>query len=598
MNRIRLYISVNLIIFFNSFSVGFAATIHVDATNAQIIDDGFCSISEAIISANNDSAVYSSPGECVSGAGHDTIHINSNIVVSKPHNINTAIGPSATPYITSQIDIEGNNHSIERADSDIVRTPFFRIFTIDETGIASFRNLHVKKGYNHLGANYGGGAINNRGVLSIDSCIFDNNFSEIKGGVILNSGLVEQVINSEFLQNNVNDYSIRGSVIYNQGDILEISKSTFTENYGYSVIENRWGIESIVKNTFSFNLSTPIINPRRIRTISYNTFYGNTNENNLSSSVVSTGPLTSLGRLSYNIMVSDLDNPDCSGVPHFSFWNLIDEDDSNELFACGYVGKPIFIDHELRDNGCSKLLPNGGCTRTHAILDGSNAINPHINTFFGQQVPAEINKLQDDEQLQDDQRGFIKSGFLDIGSYDAQYWIGIALNATVVNDENVILDYYLENLGVGRVIDMEFKLPLEPIFGPHQNNHFTIIRGPELIYSPTSIDIFSEYTGIPVEDSNGEERGIDVLSEGSYMDVGEKAHIQLEIQINKPINGGYYITRAGILARPDSPTAAYIGDGSDDGTNPDENGNSRPDDEGEGDYTVFRLDRIFSSGFE
>jgi CSLREA domain-containing protein len=53
--------------------IGHAATdIHVTTFDDKINTDGFCSLREAIISANKDQVSSGSPGECAAGSG-DTI---------------------------------------------------------------------------------------------------------------------------------------------------------------------------------------------------------------------------------------------------------------------------------------------------------------------------------------------------------------------------------------------------------------------------------------------------------------------------------------------------------------------------------------------
>jgi len=88
-----------------------AATITVNTTNADInIGDGKCSLSEAIINAN-DTITGQPIADCGVGnpAGADTIQLSAGT-----HTISTPYSNAALPPITSQITIEGNNAKIAR----------------------------------------------------------------------------------------------------------------------------------------------------------------------------------------------------------------------------------------------------------------------------------------------------------------------------------------------------------------------------------------------------------------------------------------------------------------------------------------------------
>src|SRR2546430_13623927 len=52
-------------------------TITVNNTSPVIANDGFCTLPEAIIAANTDTASGSMPGECPAGSGNDTIMLQT-----------------------------------------------------------------------------------------------------------------------------------------------------------------------------------------------------------------------------------------------------------------------------------------------------------------------------------------------------------------------------------------------------------------------------------------------------------------------------------------------------------------------------------------
>lgn len=71
------FITGNVIIGLAALSrTGQSATlIVVDSTADVVADDGACTLREAIIAANTDSALYVTPGECPAGSGADTIQL-------------------------------------------------------------------------------------------------------------------------------------------------------------------------------------------------------------------------------------------------------------------------------------------------------------------------------------------------------------------------------------------------------------------------------------------------------------------------------------------------------------------------------------------
>lgn len=154
--------------------------------------DGFVSLPEAIIAANNT-------------AGADTIVLGANTyTISAPNNY--WYGPTGLPPITSEITIEGNGAIIERSSAG--GTPNFRLFFVMgpfhtggtgkvavSPGNLTLRNLTLRNGLARGGnggngainlamTNFGGsgggglgagGAVFNQGTLRLDACLVANN---------------------------------------------------------------------------------------------------------------------------------------------------------------------------------------------------------------------------------------------------------------------------------------------------------------------------------------------------------------------------------------------------------------------------------------
>ncbi len=171
-----------------------ASVIFVTTTSHLIGGSFGCSLPEAIYSANLDNNVavdsLNSDGSdhfvttgCVPGSGDDTIVLPSrgdlvltDFVEADSHN---PYGPTATPLITSNVTIEANGATLERAG-----TANFRAFAIGMTGSLTLRNAHIKGFTVHggNGSSGGGGGMGaggaiflETGALTVENCTFEGN---------------------------------------------------------------------------------------------------------------------------------------------------------------------------------------------------------------------------------------------------------------------------------------------------------------------------------------------------------------------------------------------------------------------------------------
>jgi hypothetical protein len=189
------------------------ATIHVTTTTQGInAGDGFCSLQEAIYSANLDhnrvpSALHpitfvDNP-DCEAGGGDDVIELEASAtytmttIMDDPYN---PVGPTATPIVLSNITIEANGAHLVRPNPnrDFGGLPNFRAFAVAKTSIAdpdgdlgistdgnlTIRNAYIQgftaKGGN--GVDGGGGGMGAGGAiyvlranLTIENSTFQDN---------------------------------------------------------------------------------------------------------------------------------------------------------------------------------------------------------------------------------------------------------------------------------------------------------------------------------------------------------------------------------------------------------------------------------------
>ncbi len=234
MKRVFFNLVGGLILLFQITAVN-AATITVTANNGLVAVDGVCSISEAIINANNDAVTHS---DCIAGSGADTININSDIILTT--NIDSTFGNTGTPIVTSVIIIDGNDFTLQRdsvtCDYDNSNTGFeFRIIANDSNGDLRINDLTIKNGCidtNSVTKGNGGG-IYNKGTLELNNVTLENNHAKRSGGGLHNDGVINTITNSVFLSNDSNAQccvGAGGGGLSNNGAINTIDNTEFSGN--------------------------------------------------------------------------------------------------------------------------------------------------------------------------------------------------------------------------------------------------------------------------------------------------------------------------------------------------------------------------------
>jgi CSLREA domain-containing protein len=232
------------------------STITVNTLSDANAVDGFCSLREAILAANTNSAV----NECAAGSGTDTIQFSVN---------GTIVLGSALPDITTAMIIDGSGHSITIDGNNGVR-----VFKVGTSITFELKNLSVVNGYAD-----NGGAINigSSSTVTIANCAFVSNHATVDGGAIFNSATL-LISSSTFTSNHtVSD----GGVIKNWGT-LNVKTSTFsgnTSDFSSGAIDNQ-GSASIASSAFinnsAVNEAGAIFNYGTIMVIVNSSFSGNT----------------------------------------------------------------------------------------------------------------------------------------------------------------------------------------------------------------------------------------------------------------------------------------------------------------------------------
>jgi hypothetical protein len=227
-----------------------AEMIQVSAGAVEIAADGICSLSEAIISANTNTASAGPAGECKAGddltGGGDTI-----VLPVAGFSLGFAAGADSEtlfPPLTSKIDIEGNFATLGSPSQQ------HRLLRVTPTGVVTFRNLTLTAAGNQ---SLSGGNLLNEGTADLQNCTLIGTFAA-SGGGIFNQGTLT-VANSLF-QGNHGDVLGGGGLAQSSGSAT-ITDSKFISNHasggGGGALTINGGSVTLVRSIVSGNLGAP-----------------------------------------------------------------------------------------------------------------------------------------------------------------------------------------------------------------------------------------------------------------------------------------------------------------------------------------------------
>ena len=410
-----------------------AATITVAPGEISITANGLCSLREAIINANNDTATHT---DCVSGSGADTINLATGSTYTISDVNNTTDGNNGLPSVTSVILIEGNSSIIER--SSISGTPDLRLFHIAATGNLTIRNATLRNG--QFSTTTGGAMSYNRGTLTIDNSLVTNNStaSGIGGAIEHSSGVgpVTTINNTIFSNNSAsqggairvlsanititnswftgNSATTNGGTIQccTTGGVILVSNTTFSGNSaggaggamylqsGSNVTLNNSTISGNLANTNGGGISmvSGVVN------FNHSTIAGNTADSDSNASGDGGGIYRSAGtvNLKNSIVADNIDRgnqaPDCFGVMTTQFYNHIEN-------VTGCTFSTSTGDITGSDPGLGALSNNGGSTQTQA---------PAVNSVVLDTIPNGTNDCG--TTITNDQRGATRATDSDANS--------------------------------------------------------------------------------------------------------------------------------------------------------------------------------------
>ncbi len=389
-----------------------AATLVVAQGEVEVVDNGRCSLIEAIDNANADLAVHP---DCPTGGGADVIQLAKGSVYTLNFVHNDTDGPNGLPSIVSQITLRGDRSDIARDASK--GQALFRILHVAAAGKLALQNVMLRNG----GAQKGG-AVFNRGNLALTNSTLAAN-SAFDGGGLFNAGSAA-ITNSSLAGNLANiQEGGAGGGIYNDG-ILDVTNSSILFNHASSgggvFNDSRANLlnSTVALNTAFTEGGGGVVTRFGAFTMNNSTVSGNRARSvggiwNLSGNVLKMVNSTVVNNTAAVGAGVDTDS--------FSTLHLV-----NTIVAGSGAGGDCRMEtaaslltnvHNLiGDGSCAAafsgdprlgpLANNGGATQTHALLLDSPAINTGGNC-----APVKSR----------DQRGIARDAQCDIGAFEAEF---------------------------------------------------------------------------------------------------------------------------------------------------------------------------------
>lgn len=351
-----------------------AATIVVNSLADTRVSDGACTLREATINANNDNQSGSS--DCAAGNGADVIAFS----VAGTITLSSSLGIGA-PLVGSDITIDGANQITISGGNSV------RMFVVacngspmesevcKPSGVLTLMNLTIADGM----TSSSGGAILNSGQLTVINTTFVNNSAAGSNGgaAIRNSDIGRLTVIDSTFTGNKTPGILFGGAISNELDIA-IANSTFVNNEGGAIYNERQGGAAIVNSTFVGNIGGAIVNNSGFLTsVSNSTFFGN------------------IGRAIFNdgvILVSNSIFANNAGSNCLRVLGTLSDNGNNidDGTSCGFSAAnnskpntdPLVDPAGLKNNGGRNLTlalctggnsPSFGCTGLSPAVDSSTA---------------------------------------------------------------------------------------------------------------------------------------------------------------------------------------------------------------------------------
>lgn len=387
---------VSLTLALHTAPIARAATISVNTTTDENNVDGDCSLREAIIAANTDTAVDA----CPAGNGADTINLPAGTYLLTLAGFDTG-GLLGDLNITADLTLIGSGAGTTTIDANGID----RVFDIINGSAVAISRVTISGG-NTTSA---GSGIRVSGSSALDLTNVRVRTNIAGHAIYVTSGSSLNIFNSR-IENNSG-----GSGIFLQlNTTTVIRNSTISGNAGATTgggINIGSGTLTIVNSTISGNTSNS--SGGGLSSSGTTSLYNVTITDNTAGSsgsgngggINTTGSLTlrnSIVAGNTDAAISQVFN-DCTGTLTSEGYNLI-QDTAGCTISGVTTGNVTGVSANL-----GALQDNGGSTFTHALLSGSPAIDAGDPTGC---------RDQNNALLLTDQRSYLRNGACDMGAYE------------------------------------------------------------------------------------------------------------------------------------------------------------------------------------
>ena len=196
----------------NSKTALAASTITVNSTADVSVDDGECTLREAIVASNTDTASGALAGECIAGSGDDTINFNI-----PGAGVRTIVPLSALPPVEAKVDINGYSQPGAKANTAIAPAALNGnlLIEIDGTNVANYALLFDGDATGSSGSSVRGLVINRFGknntiIVGANNITIAGNYIGTDPTGLIDLGNAGPGITSQFGSSNSFDAKIGG----------------------------------------------------------------------------------------------------------------------------------------------------------------------------------------------------------------------------------------------------------------------------------------------------------------------------------------------------------------------------------------------------
>jgi CSLREA domain-containing protein len=236
-----------------ALAVDASSVISVTTTADEITANGACSLREAVLAANTDSAVDS----CPAGSGADTIVVPAGTFTLSIAGSFEDRARTGDLDLTADVTIAGSGSIIDANGID-------RVIEVFEGSTVALSGLTIRGGHvvlaedpTDLAPNFYGGGVLNVGTLTVQSSVVTANATDVgvngpgSGGGIANEGVLT-VLDSSVTDNTAADNATGGG-IFSSG-VMTVKRSTISGNRARAGggLDNS-GQAQLVDTTVSFN---------------------------------------------------------------------------------------------------------------------------------------------------------------------------------------------------------------------------------------------------------------------------------------------------------------------------------------------------------